>query len=334
MSKKQWDKIRQLTRTPPATPLVPRNCSSPEPSTPRPAPTSILKSNKKVHPRIQSTAKKARLQFEESIAEVRPIPNRYELKAQHPDQFTMDDSMTSEPDTNHPNEVENVDISVGPVVLDLDVSDNDEDTIMTHSKSFENPIEDMVHQNDEISENEDIDMITTESSENIKNDANPIVTEASVDSKNNTNLINSESSEDIKNDTNHVTESSENIKNDTNPIVSQSSENLKNNTNHITTRSSGSPKNDTNMITMERPKNSIKDMVLPEVDAVGTEESVEIVKRPEKQTVVETPVKESGKSASKKGNSKAYKKTPEKPAGKVDINPSVRRSPRLLAKKH
>lgn len=126
MSQRHWDRVRQITKTPPATPVVARVMLSPEPSTPRVQPTSILKSNKR-ESRLKSTAKKGRLQFDDTLSEVRSIPNRFEQRAQQPDHFTMDDSVASEteialgePMDCYEEEPQELDTGISPMILNLD----------------------------------------------------------------------------------------------------------------------------------------------------------------------------------------------------------------------
>lgn len=72
MTDKQWERIKQITQTPPATPMISRLMMSPEPSAVK-QPTSILRSNKK-QSRVTPGTKRLKLQFEDEIFQVKSIP--------------------------------------------------------------------------------------------------------------------------------------------------------------------------------------------------------------------------------------------------------------------
>uniref|UniRef100_A0AC35GXD0 Uncharacterized protein n=1 Tax=Panagrolaimus sp. PS1159 TaxID=55785 RepID=A0AC35GXD0_9BILA len=111
MTDKQWERIKQITKTPPATPLVSRLQKTPEPSTIK-QPTSILKSNK-VQSRITASTKRVKLQFDDNLSTIKSIPNRHEQRIPLPDAFTMEDNVIEE------------DV-LGPVKLNFDNIDDDE----------------------------------------------------------------------------------------------------------------------------------------------------------------------------------------------------------------
>jgi hypothetical protein len=142
MTDKQWERIKQITKTPPATPLVSHIMISPQPSAARP-PTSILKSNKK-QSRITPSTKRVKLQFDDNISQVKSIPNRHEQKTPVPDAFTMEDSSiiseiehpeVEDDDNDSPNEA---DLSYGPVKLNFDAIDgNEENDIIVDSSEIQ-----------------------------------------------------------------------------------------------------------------------------------------------------------------------------------------------------
>uniref|UniRef100_A0AC34GY35 ELYS-like domain-containing protein n=1 Tax=Panagrolaimus sp. ES5 TaxID=591445 RepID=A0AC34GY35_9BILA len=129
MTDKQWERIKQITKTPPATPLVSRLQLSPEPSAVK-QPTSILKSNKK-QSRITPSTKRVKLQFDDNLSQIKSIPNRHEQKTPVPDAFTMDDSsIVSEiehQDSEDDDSVNEADISYGPIKLNFDAIDDDDE---------------------------------------------------------------------------------------------------------------------------------------------------------------------------------------------------------------
>uniref|UniRef100_A0A914YT43 ELYS beta-propeller domain-containing protein n=1 Tax=Panagrolaimus superbus TaxID=310955 RepID=A0A914YT43_9BILA len=135
MTDKQWERIKQITKTPPATPLVSRLQVSPEPSAVK-QPTSILKSNKK-QSRITPSTKRVRLQFDDNLSQIKSIPNRHEQKTPVPDVFTMEDSsIISEIEHQQiedDDSINEADISYGPVKLNFDAID-DEDVDVEGSK--------------------------------------------------------------------------------------------------------------------------------------------------------------------------------------------------------